>query len=103
VAGALQAAGHATRILDANCDWDVIERETAAYAPDAVGVSLRNIDDVDIVKQHSFVPDLVEVVRRVRAAADARARRHCARSSPVSKPVRRWRPLPGSCVGRTAS
>jgi radical SAM superfamily enzyme YgiQ (UPF0313 family) len=71
VAGALQAAGHATRILDANCDWDVIERETAAYAPDAVGVSLRNIDDVDIVKQHSFVPDLVEVVRRVRAAADA--------------------------------
>ena len=68
VAAALERAGHVTCVLDMGRDKQRLESEIAAFRPEVVGLSLRNIDDVDIEKRRFFVPDLVEAVRRVKAA-----------------------------------
>lgn len=71
VATALEAAGHGPRILDLNVGdddpWDRLAREIRSYGPDAVGVSLRNIDSTTRKAPHvyhTFLRPTLEVIRR---------------------------------------
>jgi radical SAM superfamily enzyme YgiQ (UPF0313 family) len=67
LSSALRRAGHHTHWLDFLAGSDKIEDVLAGYQPDVVGISARNIDDVIIRRQTSFVddiPSLVEVIRR---------------------------------------
>jgi radical SAM superfamily enzyme YgiQ (UPF0313 family) len=69
--GALRAAGHVTEIWDARMAQESLEACVARCAPDFVGLSLRNIDNVQCHNPRSFIHELVEQCRRVRAATTA--------------------------------
>ena len=64
---ALRRAGYETLWADALAGGEKIEETLARYRPDAVGISLRNIDDAAILRRETYydgVPTLCEVVRR---------------------------------------
>jgi radical SAM superfamily enzyme YgiQ (UPF0313 family) len=69
--GALRAAGHDTRVWDARTAASELEAAIAAYAPDFVGLSMRNIDNVQCHNPRSFVHELLAVCRRVRQSTRA--------------------------------
>lgn len=69
--GALHAAGHDTLIWDARFSAGSLEAAIAAFRPDLVGLSMRNVDNVQSHNPHSFVQDVVEGCARVRAATPA--------------------------------
>jgi radical SAM superfamily enzyme YgiQ (UPF0313 family) len=63
---ALRRAGHTTRIHDCQVNDEPIEKILAEFHPDVVGVSLRNIDDVQFVSRQTYFGDAVELCRIVR-------------------------------------
>lgn len=69
--GALRTAGHMTQIWDSLADKNSLEAVVAEFQPDFVGLSLRNIDTVQCLNPHSFVPELVECCERLRAVTAA--------------------------------
>ena len=71
VDSALRAAGHATRIWDARMSPAPLEAAVAAFAPDYVGLSLRNIDNVQCHNPRSFIHELLECCRNLRACTRA--------------------------------
>lgn len=68
LSAALNGAGYETRWLDVQLDTDTLEQALKEFRPDAVGISLRNIDDILIRKRETFFGELAALVRRVRAA-----------------------------------
>jgi radical SAM superfamily enzyme YgiQ (UPF0313 family) len=74
VAGALAARGFAADLVDLTFAEDAAEALRAYFAahqPRAVGLSFRNTDDCYLASRASFVGDLTEIVRHVRAATEA--------------------------------
>jgi radical SAM superfamily enzyme YgiQ (UPF0313 family) len=69
--GALRAAGHETGIWDARMTPESLEDCVARFRPDFVGLSMRNIDNVQCHNPKSFIHDLVGFCRRVRAVTAA--------------------------------
>ncbi len=69
--GALRAAGHETVLWDARMATEPLEDCLARVRPDFVGLSMRNIDNVQCHNPKSFIHDLVGFCRRVRAATAA--------------------------------
>lgn len=69
--GALRAEGHVTRIWDARMSAGTLEDAARTFAPDLVGVSLRNIDNVQAHNPRSFIHDLLAACRRLRQATAA--------------------------------
>jgi radical SAM superfamily enzyme YgiQ (UPF0313 family) len=67
VAGALRTHGFDTKIWDARMPQQSLEESIAAYRPDFVGLTLRNIDNVQYHNPKSFVHELLDCCRRVRA------------------------------------
>ena len=64
---ALRRAGHHTLWADSLAGGESIESVLARYQPDAVGISVRNIDDVIIRKRETFFDNLSwlgETIRR---------------------------------------
>ena len=68
VAHASERAGHSVRLLDLmftdNARFD-IESSVAAYMPDVVGISIRNIDNVDMREPEFFLDDLQDIVNTI--------------------------------------
>jgi len=71
IEGALRSAGYTTRIWDVLADATALETTVTEFQPDFVGLSLRNIDTVQCLNPHSFVPELVECCLRLRAVTTA--------------------------------
>jgi radical SAM superfamily enzyme YgiQ (UPF0313 family) len=69
IATALRQAGHQVELLDIQHDTHTIEARIQTCAPALIGISLRNIDDVQIDNTAYFVNDLIELVQRVRAVS----------------------------------
>lgn len=69
--GALRKAGHVTRIWDGRMNAESLETAIAEFVPHLVGVSMRNVDNVQYHNPRSFVHEAVECAQRVRAATDA--------------------------------
>jgi len=67
IEGALRSAGYTTRIWDVLADATALEASVAEFQPDFIGLSLRNIDTVQCLNPHSFVPELVDCCQRLRA------------------------------------
>jgi len=67
IEGALRSAGHQTRIWDVLADTATLEKTVGEFKPDFIGLSLRNIDTVQCLNPHSFVPEMVECCQRLRA------------------------------------
>ena len=72
VASALDAAGHDVRLVDLcfAADAERAAREAAAaWQPDVIGVSVRNIDNSDTIALRHYTPEAAAVLRALRAAA----------------------------------
>jgi radical SAM superfamily enzyme YgiQ (UPF0313 family) len=65
--GALREAGHVTRLWDGRMSAETLEQTIADFAPDLVGVSMRNIDNVQYHNPRSFVQEAVAQCARIRA------------------------------------
>ncbi len=73
VEGALQEAGFDTQFFDLNLDkGDLLEKSLSAYQPDFIGISLRNVDDVQIGKREFFVDKIRELIIRIRLVSKSR-------------------------------
>jgi len=72
VAGALTPR-HAVRILDINlaAGQEELEAEIRDSAPEVIGISIRNIDNVDARAAKSFIPGYERIVRLVRGCTAA--------------------------------
>ncbi len=74
ISHALRHAGHETRLLDL-CFLDSPEKRVAheltAYKPDAVCVTIRNVDSVLYPDTEFFLPAIRDMIREVRAHSDA--------------------------------
>lgn len=69
--GALREAGHLTRIWDGRMSAETPEEAIECFRPDIVGLSMRNIDNVQYHNPQSFVQEVVEYCARIRAATTA--------------------------------
>ena len=69
--GALRQAGHVTEIWDARMPVEALERCVARFRPEFIGLSLRNIDNVQCHNPKSFMQDLADFSRRLRAVSAA--------------------------------
>jgi radical SAM superfamily enzyme YgiQ (UPF0313 family) len=65
---ALRKAGHTTRLYDCQVETEPLETAIAQFAPDFIGISFRNVDDVQFVQQRTYFEAPIEIARRVRAA-----------------------------------
>ena len=72
VAGAI-AADHQVRLLDLNQmpPGTDLEGAISAFGPDVVGISLRNIDNTDVLDPKGFMSHYSDLVARVRGACNA--------------------------------
>jgi radical SAM superfamily enzyme YgiQ (UPF0313 family) len=72
VAGALQPR-YQTKILDMNhCpSLDMLGEQVREYAPDYVGLSIRNIDNTDPMHSQCFLSDYIDMVGRIRQNSKA--------------------------------
>jgi radical SAM superfamily enzyme YgiQ (UPF0313 family) len=68
---ALRPAGYETRWLDQQADPRSVHDTAAAFQPDFVGISLRNIDDVVIKRRETFFGPLAALTQEVRRACGA--------------------------------
>ena len=75
VNAALRTAGHETRWLDALVNGETLESALAEFQPHFVGVSLRNIDDVLILKKETYFDELARITETVRRWNKALIRR----------------------------
>lgn len=66
LAAALQKAGHQVRWWDLLTEGNPVQQLPEDFKPDLIGISLRNIDDVIIRKQETFVQDVRELVTEFR-------------------------------------
>lgn len=64
--GALRQAGYQTRWLDQQAQPQTLAEVLREFRPDFVGVSLRNIDDVLILKKQTYFNNLAEVCATIR-------------------------------------
>lgn len=71
VAAALELAGHDVTLLDVNVHDTVIGEILTRVNPGLVGISLRNVDDVNIDVRHCFAPDLLEMTALARRCCTA--------------------------------
>ena len=63
---------HKIKIVDMNqIDLDALARHIADFNPDAVGISLRNIDNTDTTDPRGFIPGYRNLVKVVRDRCDA--------------------------------
>ncbi len=69
--GALRGKGFDTLTWDALFPAQTLEECIASYRPDYVALSLRNIDNVQCHSPKSFIHDLVDNCRRIRATTTA--------------------------------
>jgi len=63
---ALRAAGHQTRWLDCQPGTETLDQVLAAFRPDVIGLSLRNIDDVVFKRKETYFGALIELCRAAR-------------------------------------
>jgi len=71
VAGAAEAAGHEVRILDLcfapNNLKKFLIKDIRSFHPDVIGLSIRNIDNVNMLHPVSYIPELVKITEYIKA------------------------------------
>ncbi len=74
VAAACRKAGHETLLVNLMFEGDVesaVRDSLAAFQPDVIGISVRNIDDQNMARPRFLLPPVREVVASCRALSDA--------------------------------
>jgi radical SAM superfamily enzyme YgiQ (UPF0313 family) len=74
VASAAELAGHEVRVLDL-CFKRHIEQELEqailGFSPQVIGVSLRNLDNANMLRSISYLPSALQIVEKIRALTAA--------------------------------
>jgi lipid biosynthesis B12-binding/radical SAM protein len=68
IASALKNAGHEVRQIDflqSSMSLELIENEIRSFSPGLVGISMRNIDNVNLLNEQRYVDAVEQIVRRV--------------------------------------
>jgi radical SAM superfamily enzyme YgiQ (UPF0313 family) len=71
VAAALVRAGHRVEIADCAVNPDDVEAAIKSMSPDYIGLSLRNIDDLQIQDPHFFAGELSVLSKKIRSLSKA--------------------------------
>ena len=74
VASAAEAAGHEVRVLDLCFKRRIgeeLEKAIIGFSPQVIGVSLRNLDNVNMLRTISYLPPALEIVQKLRALTTA--------------------------------
>ena len=74
VASSAESAGHDVRFLDLCFDRhpaNVIQRAAREFAPEVVGLSIRNLDSCDYLNPRSYLPEIRQIVAACRRTCDA--------------------------------
>ena len=74
VASAAAAAGHQVRVVDlcfAARPYELLKRHLVEFAPEAIGVSLRNIDNCNMLYPVSYLPGAKKLIQFIRGLSDA--------------------------------
>jgi radical SAM superfamily enzyme YgiQ (UPF0313 family) len=74
VAGAVRAAGHAVAVLDLRREAEpraAVARAIRAFGPDAIGISVRNVDDQCIERPRFLLAEVAHVVAACREHSSA--------------------------------
>ena len=74
VASALKQAGHEVELFDflqSGKSTEALVEKVQSVQPDAVGVSIRNIDNVNAVNEHRYIHTVRDLVKDVRAVTAA--------------------------------
>jgi radical SAM superfamily enzyme YgiQ (UPF0313 family) len=74
IAGAAEAAGHDVRVVDLCFKRNIKEalrNSISDFAPQVIGVSVRNIDNVNLLFPVSYLPETAEVVNYIKTLTDA--------------------------------
>lgn len=68
---ALIDAGHECRCWDAKTADESLEEAISSYEPDYIGISVRNVDNVQSHNPRSFMRELIDTCKRIRSASGA--------------------------------
>ena len=74
VAGALRAAGHEVRqfdFLQADMSLDAVRDTIKGNAPEVIGISIRNIDNVNLLNQNKYIDVVGDIVSAIRTVTSA--------------------------------
>lgn len=74
VASAAESAGHQVQVLDLCFEpriFRALEDAVKKFSPDLVGVSIRNIDNANMLHPISYLPQIKEIVGYIRRICDA--------------------------------
>ncbi len=75
VAAALANAGHEVRqfcLLKEKTSLDVLAREIDAFGPELIGISVRNIDNVNYLSEQRYIATVTSIVSEIRRRSGAR-------------------------------
>ncbi len=70
VASAAQTAGHDVKVRDLCFEKNIgvaLKEDIRGFSPEVVGISVRNIDNVNLLNPVSYLEEVKEIVQRVRA------------------------------------
>lgn len=75
VAASTEAAGHEVQVLDlcfeSHDGHAALERAIRNFRPEAVGISIRNIDNVNMLHPVAFLPEIVDLAKFIRSLTAA--------------------------------
>ena len=74
VATATEAAGHEVRVLDLCFERSIpaaLTQTIEEFSPEVIGISLRNIDNVNMLHPVSYLPDAAKMVQTIREISKA--------------------------------
>ena len=74
IASALENAGHEVRqfdFLENQMSVESVENEIRSFLPDIIGISLRNIDNVNLMNNQRYIDAVKEIVIKIRHVTEA--------------------------------
>ena len=74
VASAVEAAGHEVRVLDLCFKRRIgqeLEKAITGFSPQVIGVSVRNLDNANMLRPVSYLPSALKIVQKIRALTAA--------------------------------
>jgi anaerobic magnesium-protoporphyrin IX monomethyl ester cyclase len=74
VASAAEAAGHEVKVLDLCFKRRIgaeLEKAIIGFSPQVIGVSLRNLDNVNMLRPISYLPPALKIVQKIRSLTAA--------------------------------
>lgn len=90
IAGALTKAGHDVRqfdFLQRESSMDALGQEIEGFKPDLIGISIRNIDNVNLVNERYYIETVKNIVKKIREVSNAKVVLGGAGFSLIPEPI----------------